>query len=103
MKQIIYGLLVAATAVSVSAFTNAKSVKTGAGEYLFYNTTGVESSDPNDYVFDNRIGAGCNTMISEACSAQWNNSATPALGAHPDGSKVSDEDNQGRYVQGSGL
>jgi len=81
-----------------------QSAFTAKTNYNYYNTTGVESNDPLDYVYDNRPGANCSSLFpTQDCSATWSNSTAPMVGSHPDGDKISDEDSSGKYIPGSDL
>lgn len=95
LKKLALGLSVGAMAIGFSAFKSTVNANGKLAQQTFYNTTGVQSTDPLDYQY--RPDGGCESLPAAACSATWNYSGTLSEGDHPNGSKVSTTDAIGTY------
>ena len=94
-KKLMLSLLVVGLAVSTQAFKKANEPVNGKfATGTFYNISGVESADPNNYVFSET--GDCLDQPAAACSATWNYTL-PLTDGHPNGSKVSTSDAIGTY------
>ncbi|QEM03130.1 hypothetical protein DIU31_006185 [Mucilaginibacter rubeus] len=79
-KKVAIGIFVAVIAFSFSAFTNAKKFAT---TNKFYNTTGIASSNPADYVYRGGGVDRCLSNPSDVCTAEWSTTNTPTTGQTP--------------------
>jgi len=114
-KQIAFGLLVGAMALSFSAFTTShnsgmKIHRDAKGKILSVTNTffrlpadASTSSDNNadHYVFSSGSHAGCTSGTSNICSSEWETTNVPTNGQSPDDAgaiqRVSDNPAQGIY------
>ncbi|MGK9124335.1 hypothetical protein M1D52_09445 [Olivibacter sp. SA151] len=93
MKEIKTGIAVAAMAILTAVSFDAASKK-AQNEELFFNISGVESTNPLDYEY--RPNGGCNPS-QQACSAIWEHTGMLSPGDNPNGPKVSANDQPGTY------
>ncbi|WP_158995618.1 hypothetical protein [Mucilaginibacter sp. L196] len=101
-KQIAFGVLVCALAISFSAFNNAnghslKVTKDSKGRLLFTEryfraAPGGHDTSPADYIYSSSPNANC-LSSSDVCSAEFTTSNPPVNGDAPSGSPA--------YVTGS--
>jgi len=94
IKKVVLSLLVVGIAVSTQAFKNAKPVNGQFATGIFYNISGIENNNPQNYVFSET--GDCLDLPAAACSATWNYTL-PLTNGHPNGSKVSTSDEVGTY------
>jgi hypothetical protein len=94
-KKLALGLSVGAMAIGFSAFKSSENANAKFAQQKFYNTSGVQSTNPQDYEY--RPDGGCESLPAAACSAVWNYSGTLSEGDHPNGSRVSSTDDIGTY------
>lgn len=90
-KQIAFGLLVGALALSFSAFTTAKRADT----YSFVHVANTTSNLRTDYIF-RANQAGCNEG-SAICKADWTQASAPAEGSNPALTAVQGDIENGDY------
>jgi len=107
-KQIAFGVLVCALAISFSAFNNAnghslKVTKDSNGRLLFTEryyraTPGGHDTNAGDYIYSVASGNGCNSS-TDVCSAEFTTTNAPVQGQAPSGSPayVTGSDNAGDW------
>ncbi|RQO74518.1 hypothetical protein DBR43_03765 [Pedobacter sp. KBW06] len=95
LKKLALGLSVGAMAIGFSAFKSTVNANAKFAQQKFYNTTGTQSTDPKDYEY--RPDGACESLPAAACSAVWNYSGTLSEGDHPNGSRVSSNDEIGTW------
>lgn len=102
-KQIAFGVLVCALAISFSAFNNAnghslKVTKDSKGRLLFTEryyraTPGGHDTNSADYIYSTNPNNGCDVKASDVCSAEFTTTNAPVNNNPPSGSPA--------YVTGS--
>ncbi len=81
-KQIALGLMVGATVISFSAFTNAHSRLSSTNRY--YNTVGtLNDTNAADFVYIDGAEDDCTHSTSKECSAEWTTTNMPTSGQTP--------------------
>jgi len=94
-KQIAFGVLVCALAISFSAFNNANghSPKIGKNskgqttytEYYYRATAGGHDETAGDYIYSTNPGNGCNSKSGDVCKAQFTTTNPPVNNEAPSG------------------
>jgi len=113
-KQVAFGLMVGALAISFSAFTTAhnsgmKINRNAKGQIInvtnsYYRLPAFASAstdlNPDHYEYQNGPLSGCNSS-SDICHSQWTTTNAPSVGESPSGAGspafVSDDSAQGIY------
>lgn len=94
--KLVLGLMVIGLGAGASTATEllSKSSKVKAPVTFFNESGDPTSTDPMDYVYDSN---GQCVSGGNACSASWEHTGPLTEGAHPDGSKLQN-DEPGTYI-----
>lgn len=83
--KLLLGVAVLGAALLMQSFgENLKAARKLAGIHRYYNTTGMPSTNPADYVYQDESDLLCNENDEKDCSAEWNlGTANPTIGQAP--------------------
>jgi len=114
-KQVAFGLMVGALAISFSAFTNAHNssmkINRDAKGHIINVTTSyyripLDASTSTDmnadhYEFEDGVHSACESGTNDICTSQWTTTSAPSAGQSPNNagspSFVSDNPEKGVY------